>query len=530
MKNNIIFILLITMLKGQVININPNINVEPWIVGGTTEIHDGIQANLNNIPVFELSENALEISLRSIVDNSEEIYFRPIFSQEGGSCAQASGVGYDYTYEINHYRNLPSDDYENQYPPGYTYNYLNQGDCARGSSYQDGWNIIADVGIPNVNDYGGMYIGEECNKWMSSYNKYYNAMHNKLSSYWQISTSQGSIQKLEEFKHWLNDHNGENEIGGVAVFSTSIGEDILIDILPSESDEAGKKIVLFWGSAVLHSMTIVGYNDNIQYDFNNDGLFTNDMDTNNDNMIDIRDWEIGAFKVANNTPPTWGDGGFIYMPYRMWYPYYLGESINGAVFGVEIEPIESPQMTIRVKMVHSSRKKINIITGFANNLFASVPTTIKEYEPYRLHKAGNLPMLGISEEPIEIELDITSFLSENNSGSGKYFLEVHEESDSGSDYNGEIISFSLVDYRGDEEFEIMCLQENVQIENNTITRLSINLLLGDLNQDGTLNILDLVFIANMILADEYNEIADMNSDGVLNVLDLVCLVNIILEI
>ena len=139
-------------------------------------------------------------------------------------------------------------------------------------------------------------------------------------------------------------------------------------------------------------------------------------------------------------------------------------------------------------------------------------------------------MLGISEEPIEIELDITSFLSENNSGSGKYFLEVHEESDSGSDYNGEIISFSLVDYRGDEEFEIMCLQENVQIENNTITRLSINLLLGDLNQDGTLNILDLVFIANMILADEYNGIADMNSDGVLNVLDLVHLVNIILGI
>ena len=76
MKNNIIFILLITMLKGQVININPNINVEPWIVGGTTEIHDGIQANLNNIPIFELSENALEISLRSIVDNSEEIYFQ----------------------------------------------------------------------------------------------------------------------------------------------------------------------------------------------------------------------------------------------------------------------------------------------------------------------------------------------------------------------------------------------------------------------------------------------------------------------
>ena len=34
----------------------------------------------------------------------------------------------------------------------------------------------------------------------------------------------------------------------------------------------------------------------------------------------------------------------------------------------------------------------------------------------------------------------------------------------------------------------------------------------------------------MILADEYNTIVDMNEDETLNVLDLVILVNIILEI
>ena len=58
---------------------------------------------------------------------------------------------------------------------------------------------------------------------------------------------------------------------------------------------------------------------------------------------------------------------------------------------------------------------------------------------------------------------------------------------------------------------------------------SLSVSLGDLNGDGTLDILDLVTLANMILADEYDEIADMNEDGIINVLDIVILVNYILN-
>ena len=49
--------------------------------------------------------------------------------------------------------------------------------------------------------------------------------------------------------------------------------------------------------------------------------------------------------------------------------------------------------------------------------------------------------------------------------------------------------------------------------------------LGDVNCDGDLNVLDVVLMVNMILTDEYDEIADVNEDGVLNVLDVVTLVN-----
>ena len=52
--------------------------------------------------------------------------------------------------------------------------------------------------------------------------------------------------------------------------------------------------------------------------------------------------------------------------------------------------------------------------------------------------------------------------------------------------------------------------------------------LGDLNEDGFLNILDIVQIVNLILGSGYQDTADMNSDGVVNILDVVALVNAVL--
>ena len=54
-------------------------------------------------------------------------------------------------------------------------------------------------------------------------------------------------------------------------------------------------------------------------------------------------------------------------------------------------------------------------------------------------------------------------------------------------------------------------------------------LLGDMNSDGLLNVLDVVSLVNTILNDDdYILFGDMNQDGLLNVLDIVQLVNIIL--
>ena len=50
-------------------------------------------------------------------------------------------------------------------------------------------------------------------------------------------------------------------------------------------------------------------------------------------------------------------------------------------------------------------------------------------------------------------------------------------------------------------------------------------ILGDINDDNLLNVLDVVIIVNLVLDGNYTDNADMNGDDFLNVLDIVLLVN-----
>ena len=73
--------------------------------------------------------------------------------------------------------------------------------------------------------------------------------------------------------------------------------------------------------------------------------------------------------------------------------------------------------------------------------------------------------------------------------------------------------------------------------NNDLTAAQVNLIsqwidegalpiwVGDINNDGTLNVLDVVLMANIVLANDYDAIADMNGDGVINIQDIVILIN-----
>ncbi len=110
MKKNFISLILFCMLflgtlQAQVINTNPDKNAEPWYAGGFPAMTPEKQERFDSIPKLILTQESKSKTLPVLVDNSQYIFMRPVFNQEQGSCGQASGVGYVFTYEVNRLRN-----------------------------------------------------------------------------------------------------------------------------------------------------------------------------------------------------------------------------------------------------------------------------------------------------------------------------------------------------------------------------------------------------------------------------------------
>ena len=56
-----------------------------------------------------------------------------------------------------------------------------------------------------------------------------------------------------------------------------------------------------------------------------------------------------------------------------------------------------------------------------------------------------------------------------------------------------------------------------------------NFILGDFNQDGVINIPDVVSTINVVLQGEYINLIDMNQDNSINISDIIIIVDIILN-
>ena len=57
----------------------------------------------------------------------------------------------------------------------------------------------------------------------------------------------------------------------------------------------------------------------------------------------------------------------------------------------------------------------------------------------------------------------------------------------------------------------------------------INAEAGDINNDGTVNILDVIIIINLILNNQYESNAGLNQDNIINIQDIILMLDIILD-
>ena len=55
------------------------------------------------------------------------------------------------------------------------------------------------------------------------------------------------------------------------------------------------------------------------------------------------------------------------------------------------------------------------------------------------------------------------------------------------------------------------------------------ILLGDINHDGNVDVLDAIEVVNLVLYGEYNQIVDMDNNGVINIIDIIEIIYIILN-
>lgn len=230
--------------------------------------------------------------------------------------------------------------------------------------------------------------------------------------------------------------------------------------------EAGKTLITSFGTVRPdHALTVVGYNDDISYDFNNDGQITSDIDINRDGEVDLQDREDGAFLILNSHI-KWDDG-FAYCPYSLFSTPMSQGGIchDNKVYCIKVVENFEPKFTLKTTITHSSRKDIKIYAGIAPDPNATQPTKVKDYAGAFNYAGGNYPMEGKDmSSTIEIGLDVTDLIDSIDGTVGTFFLCI----DSKGSSSGTVNTLSLMDYTGVTPQEIHYNEQDVPISGNTI--------------------------------------------------------------
>ena len=266
-------------------------------------------------------------SLPDLVDNSQSPYFPEIGSQGSlNSCVPFACSYYQFTYEINKSRGVATTN-DNIFSPKWAFNFLNNG-TGSGTNYALVYGILKQHGCPSIKSLP--YDAKDYLSWSTDEKVWREAMRYRLTDY-QLFDDIGKDGKditfpddpdLLPIKTALS--NGD--ILTCSTFITSLEQGTKTLKTNKDAPENDKYVNEKYVRSVPstkggHRMTIVGYNDNLWCDINE-----NDK---------IDSGEMGALKIANSWGKSYGNKGFIWASY---------DSLNTVSC---VEGVEDPSTRVR---------------------------------------------------------------------------------------------------------------------------------------------------------------------------------------
>ncbi|MBE5935720.1 MAG: hypothetical protein E7262_08010 [Lachnospiraceae bacterium] len=265
------------------------------------------------IPLADEATGDVEI-LKS-VDNSQNKYFPPIIQQGTyNSCASWAMTYYQTSYEFNKAQDKDGSLPENQLSPVFTYNLTNNGNN-EGTYFTDVAKVLKEVGsvsmaqLPADTVNGDMPIGDisaDANIWRAAH-------LNRIEDFVQVSdgdadrmgnatpiTSPDDEDLLEIKKALCEGYVLTASTPGNKWKYKTIESNVQV---PANEAYVGQQIMTLCDREGYkgHRITIVGYNDEIW------------ADINENNIVD--EGEKGAFKIANTRGTDYGNDGYMWISY-----------------------------------------------------------------------------------------------------------------------------------------------------------------------------------------------------------------------
>ncbi|MBP3228125.1 MAG: discoidin domain-containing protein [Bacteroidaceae bacterium] len=273
-------------------------------------------------------------------NNAETIYFPPVFNQAGNSCGVSSRVGYMLNEELNAYRGTNATLDANRLSPNFEFPFSYDGTPKDVMAYYVGYpDMVTYGGFPYSKVYGLHSENSNNAGWMTGYDKWFTAMHNRIWSAGNFSVGVISLptdeykaahpdvaefgyggfgQGAQGAKRYLYNHNGDTSFktGGLIGLGCAAGSSNAF-IIPTTSTNtalgvSGKK---YWvtGTGIDHAVTMVGYDDRIEFDLDGNG-------TSGERCNSLGQDEVGAWIIVNSWGNGWANNGFVYVPYALASP------------------------------------------------------------------------------------------------------------------------------------------------------------------------------------------------------------------